>query len=60
MNEITFLGSNISLVKAHNLRAILLNLLHGENVSRVQLAEMTSLSTTTITNLVSELLEQEI
>jgi predicted NBD/HSP70 family sugar kinase len=58
MSEPTFLGSNISLVKSHNLRVILLNLLYGKDVSRVQLAEKTSLSTTTITNLVSELLEQ--
>lgn len=53
----TFLGSNISLVKSHNLRAILLTLLLEGGASRVQLAQRTSLSSTTITNLVSELLE---
>ena len=60
MNDLTFLGSNITLVKAHNLRAILLSLLHEGSVSRVELAEITSLSTTTVTNLISELLEQGI
>jgi hypothetical protein len=60
MTQSTFLGSNISLVKAHNLRAILLHLLYGEGLSRVELAENTSLSTTTITNLITELLEQGI
>lgn len=60
MNRITFLGSNISLVKAHNLRAILLSLLHEGRVSRVQLAKKTALSTTTITNLIAELIEQGI
>ena len=58
MAETTFLGSNINLVKAHNLQAILLSLLYESEVSRVQLAQKTSLSTTTITNLVAELLEQ--
>ena len=60
MNDLTFLGSNITLVKAHNLRAILLSLLHEGSVSRVELAEKTSLSTTTVTNLISELIEQGI
>lgn len=60
MNDLTFLGSNITLVKAHNLRAILLSLLHEGSVSRVELAEKTSLSTTTVTNLIAELLEQGI
>jgi predicted NBD/HSP70 family sugar kinase len=56
----TFAGSNISNVKAHNLQAVLRTLLHQGAVSRVQLAQLTGLSTTTITNLVSELLDQEI
>jgi predicted NBD/HSP70 family sugar kinase/biotin operon repressor len=60
MNAKTFLGSNINLVKAHNLQAILLSLLHDERVSRVELAEKTSLSTTTITNLTGELLDRGI
>lgn len=52
------LGSNINLVKAHNRQAILLSLLHEHSLSRVQLAELTSLSTTTITNLISEMLAE--
>jgi glucokinase-like ROK family protein len=56
----SFLGSNIALVKAHNIRAILLSLLYEGGLSRVQLAKKTSLSSTTITNLISELLEQKI
>ena len=51
-------GSNSSTVKSHNMRAILLALLKQAYVSRVQLAELTGLSTTTITNLVTELLDQ--
>ena len=49
-------GRNLNLVKAHNLSAILLRLLHNEMVSRVELAEELSLSSTTITNLTAELL----
>ena len=50
-------GTNINLVKAHNLRAVLLTLLHEPSLSRVQLAKRTTLSNTTITNLVAELME---
>lgn len=53
-------GSNIVRVKSHNMRAILLALLHHQHVSRVDLARLTGLSTTTITNLIAELLEQGI
>lgn len=53
-------GSNINLVKAHNMSAILFSLLQDETVSRVELAESLSLSNTTITNLTAELLEEEI
>jgi predicted NBD/HSP70 family sugar kinase/biotin operon repressor len=60
VSQQTLVGSNSSTVKSHNLRAILLALLRQEHVSRVQLAELTGLSTTTITNLVTELLEQGI
>ena len=56
----TFLGSNITLVKSHNLRAVLLSLLHNDRISRVQLADVTMLSTTTITNVISELVDQGI
>jgi predicted NBD/HSP70 family sugar kinase/biotin operon repressor len=54
------LGSNINLVKSHNVRAILLSLLQDGQISRVELAEKLSLSNTTITNLISELLDQGI
>jgi predicted NBD/HSP70 family sugar kinase len=54
------LGSNINLVKSHNIRAILLSLLQDGPISRVELAEKLSLSNTTITNLMSELLDQGI
>ncbi len=53
-------GSNINLVKAHNLSAILFSLLRDNMLSRVELAEKLSLSNTTITNLTAELLEEEI
>lgn len=51
-------GSSSSIIKLHNVRAILLALLRHEYVSRVRLAKITGLSTTTITNLVTDLLEQ--
>ncbi len=54
------IGSSSSAIKSHNLRAILLTLLRQEKVSRVRLARLTGLSTTTITNLITELLEQGI
>jgi glucokinase-like ROK family protein len=53
-------GSNINLVKLHNLRTILQVLLYEPDLSRVQLARKTNLSNTTITNLICELLEQNI
>ncbi len=55
-----FAGSNILGVKKHNLRAILLTFLHTGSISRVQLAESTNLSNTTITNLTAELIEKGI
>ena len=55
-----FLGSNINRVKEHNLRAVLRSLLYDGSLSRIQLAQKTGLSATTITNLVDELLGQEI
>lgn len=58
MTESSFLGSNLNLVKEHNLRAVLLSLLYEGSLSRIQLAQKTSLSATTITNLVEELLAQ--
>jgi predicted NBD/HSP70 family sugar kinase len=56
MNEAGILGSNINRVKAHNLRAVLLHLLFQETAYRVELAEKTSLSTTTITNIIDDLI----
>ena len=53
-----FLGSNINLVKTHNVQALLLTLLYEDNLSRIQLAKRTGLSNTTITNLISELIQQ--
>ncbi len=54
------MGGNVSTIKSHNLRAVLLMLLRNEYISRVRLAQLTGLSSTTITNLVSELLDQGI
>lgn len=54
------IGRNLNLVKAHNLSAILLRLLRNEMVSRVELADELSLSSTTITNLAAELLDDGI
>ncbi len=53
-------GRSIGNVKAHNLRAVLLTLLYSGPTSRVRLAQLTGLSTTTMTNLISELLAQGI
>lgn len=54
------IGRNTSLVRAHNLRAVLNHFLHVERASRAQLAERTALSGTTITHLIDELLAQGI
>jgi glucokinase-like ROK family protein len=56
----TLAGRNSSTVKSHNLQAILLTLLRHDHLSRVDLARLTGLSSTTITNLITELLEQAI
>ena len=42
------------------MRAVLLTMLRQENVSRVRIAELTGLSTTTVTNLIAELLDEGI
>ncbi|MCS6849010.1 MAG: ROK family transcriptional regulator [Anaerolineae bacterium] len=60
MSKPTFAGSNASLVRAHNLRAVLNHFLNEGSVSRAQLAERTALSNTTITNLIDDLLTQGI
>jgi glucokinase-like ROK family protein len=57
MKDAMFLGQTINKIKAHNMRAVLLGLLYNAPTSRTQLARDTSLSTTTITNLVDELME---
>ncbi len=56
----TLTGRSIGNIKSHNLRAVLLTLLHQGPTSRVHLAQLTGLSSTTITNLIAELLEQGI
>lgn len=53
-------GRSIGNIKAHNLRAVLLTLLQNGPTSRVHLSQATGLSTTTITNLVGELVAQGI
>jgi len=55
MLQPTAMGTNSSEIKAHNLSAILLTLLHNQNMSRVSLAQLIGVSTATITNLVAEL-----
>ncbi len=54
------IGRGIGNIKAHNLRAVLLTLLRQGPTARVHLAQLTGLSTTTITNLITALLEQGI
>ncbi|MGC9398789.1 MAG: ROK family transcriptional regulator [Anaerolineae bacterium] len=54
----TLAGNSGSNIKSHNMHAILLALLQHGTLSRVRLAQMTGLSSTTITNLVAELLEE--
>jgi len=56
----TLTGHGIGNIKAHNLRAVLLTLLHQGPTPRVRLAQLTGLSSTTITNLIAELLDQGI
>jgi glucokinase-like ROK family protein len=60
MNRPALLGSNVSHMKLHNMRATLQMLLRYQPVSRAHLVELTGLSSTTITNLINELLEQGI
>ena len=60
MAQANLQGSNINLVKQHNLHVVLLSLLYEPVLSRSQLAKHTNLSNTTITNLIAELIEQGI
>jgi len=55
-----FPGRNLNRVKTHNLQAILMSLLHENQLSRSDLAKRTSLSSATLTNLANELLAQGI
>ncbi len=50
-------GRNALTVKAHNVRTLLLALLRQQPISRVRLARQTHLSTTTVTNLIAELID---
>jgi N-acetylglucosamine repressor len=52
-----FAGSNINFVKTHNQQAILMSLLYEDSISRAELAKRTSLSSATVTNIISELIE---
>ncbi len=54
------IGQNLTVVKAHNLSAVLLRLLRNETVSRVELANELSLTSSTISNLAAQLLEDGI
>ncbi|GAB4435729.1 MAG: ROK family transcriptional regulator [Chloroflexi bacterium OHK40] len=51
-------GGNVLDIKSHNLSALLRAILRYQPVSRVRLARLLGLSTTTVTNLVAELVEQ--
>lgn len=57
MNDNTLLGGNVNRTKAHNIRAVLLRLLYAEPAFRVPIARQLALSTTTITNIVDELIQ---
>ncbi len=60
MTNSHFLGSNLTQVKTHNLQAMLMSLLYEGEISRAEIAKRTSLSSATITNLASELIDQGI
>lgn len=51
-------GGNLLDVKSHNVSALLRAILRHQPISRVRLARLLGLSTTTVTNLVAELVEQ--
>jgi predicted NBD/HSP70 family sugar kinase/biotin operon repressor len=53
--NVSVTGTSNTDIKLHNLSAILLTLLHNENISRVHLAQQLGISAATITNLVSEM-----
>lgn len=51
-------GRNTLTIKAHNLHLLLLTILRCQPISRVRLARLTGLSTTTVTNLTGDLINQ--
>ena len=53
-------GTNSSDIKQQNLSAILLTLLHQEEISRSQLAQQIGVATSTVTNLVGELIAPDL
>ena len=53
-------GRNVLTVRAYNRRVLLQTLLREQPISRVRLARLTGLSTTTVTNLVAALVEQQV
>lgn len=53
-------GTSGSDIKSHNRRAVLLALLQQKTLARVRLARITGLSSTTITNLIAELLAEHV
>jgi predicted NBD/HSP70 family sugar kinase len=48
-------GSNSFAIKSHNMRTLLHTFVRRQPISRIRLARITGISTTTVTNLVSEL-----
>jgi predicted NBD/HSP70 family sugar kinase len=57
MAALRFSGSNVNTIRSHNMEAVLMSLLYEGQISRAGLAKGTSLSSATITNLTSELLD---
>ena len=60
IKQLQLTGNSGSDVKSHNRRAVLLALLEQKAISRVRLARLTGLSSTTITNLTAELLAERV
>ncbi len=57
MGHIKYSGQNVSSVKAKNIKALLMHLLYTEPAYRVDLAKSISISTTTVTKLIDELID---
>ncbi len=60
LHQAARIGGNALALKANNMRLLLLTLLRRQPIARVRLARATQLSTTTVTNLVAELMEEGI